>query len=57
MKSLSLVLVFLWSVGLYVQQLYDARIGEKEILTPEVAKAPQINGPTVYGVRIGKKIV
>jgi len=57
MKKLILLLVFLYSTGLYAQQVYDARIGEKEILTPEFAKVPQINGPTVYGVRPGKKIV
>ena len=33
---------------------YDARIKEKEVLTPEPEKAPRINGPRVYGVRPGK---
>ena len=27
------------------QQIYDARIGEKEILTPLPEKLPRINGP------------
>jgi alpha-galactosidase len=33
---------------------YDARIGEKEILTPPPALSPRINGPKVYGVRQDK---
>lgn len=31
--------------------VYDARIGEKEILTPPPAAAPRINGPKVHGAR------
>ncbi|RMG01837.1 MAG: alpha-galactosidase [Planctomycetota bacterium] len=34
--------------------VYDARIGEKEILTPPPPKAPRINGPKVYGARPGR---
>ena len=35
-------------------QVYDARIGEKEVLTPPPGPAPRINGPKVYGVRPGR---
>ncbi len=38
-------------------KIYDARVQEKEILTPAVQKAPRINGPKVYGVRPGKKFL
>jgi alpha-galactosidase len=33
---------------------YDARIGEKEMLTPPPALTPRLNGPKVYGVRPDK---
>ena len=36
---------------------YDARISEKEILTPPEGKAPRINGPKVYGARPDKLFV
>lgn len=36
---------------------YDARTGEKEILTPAPAKAPRINGPKVFGARPEKWFV
>lgn len=39
------------------QQIYDARIGENEILTPNPSKSPRINGPDLYGARPGKKII
>ena len=38
------------SVGV---EIYDARIAEKQILTPVPPAAPRINGPTVYGARPG----
>ena len=57
MKKIFLISILLWSIGLYAQQIYDARIGEKEIISPEFSKVPQINGPTVYGVRPCKKII
>jgi alpha-galactosidase len=37
--------------------IYDARIQDKEILTPLPAKSPRINGPNVYGARPGKKFL
>ena len=37
--------------------VYDARVAEKEILTPAPAKTPRINGPKVYGARPGKEFV
>lgn len=36
---------------------YDARIREKEVLTPAPALAPRINGPTIYGARPGKQFL
>ena len=36
---------------------YDARIREKEILTPAPAAGPRINGPKVYGAHPGKKFI
>lgn len=36
---------------------YDARIRDKEILTPVPADSPRINGPKVYGVRPGNPII
>jgi len=37
--------------------VYDARVAEKEILTPAPAKTPRINGPKVYGARPGKEFI
>ena len=37
-----------------VAKVYDARIGEKEILTPLPGSAPRINGAKIYGVRPNK---
>ncbi|MCU0795054.1 MAG: putative Ig domain-containing protein [Akkermansiaceae bacterium] len=34
-------------------ETYDARISEKQILTPPPEAAPRINGPVVYGARPG----
>lgn len=39
------------------QDPYDARIDEKEILTPEPGQQPAINGPETYGARPGKKFL
>ena len=39
------------------QQTYDARISEKEILTPIPNNEPRINGPKIYGVRPGKEFI
>lgn len=39
------------------QNIYDATIAEKEILTPLPQKSPVINGPKVYGIRPGKKMI
>ena len=36
---------------------YDARIREKEILTPEAPRVPRINGAKIYGIRPGKKFI
>jgi len=39
------------------QNIYDATINDKEILTPLPQKSPRINGPKVYGVRPGKQFI
>ena len=39
------------------QHPYDARIAEKEILSPPPTKPPRINGPKIYGVRPGMKFI
>jgi len=36
---------------------FDARIGDKEILTPPAPAAPRINGPALYGARPGRQFV
>lgn len=36
---------------------YDARIGDREVLTPDPGDMPRINGPKVYGARPGMKFV
>ncbi len=38
-------------------EVYDSRIGEREILTPVAPKAPRINGAAIYGARPSKKFV
>jgi len=35
-------------------ETYDARISEKQILTPAPPLAPRVNGPALYGARPGK---
>lgn len=39
------------------QYTYDARIAMKEILTPQPASTPRINGPKIYGSRPGMKFI
>ncbi len=58
-KHLMLILLVLMSQFATVlgQNPYDARIAEREILTPEPAEAPSINGPKIYGVRPGMKFI
>ena len=58
MIVLCAVALFLCGVNLcHAASVYDARIGEKEILTPASAKTPRINGPKVYGARPGKEFL
>jgi len=52
------IALLLWGANLcHSASVYDARISEKEILTPAPAKAPRINGPKVYGARPGKEFI
>ena len=37
--------------------LYDASIGDRQVLTPAPPVEPRINGPKVFGARPGKKFV
>jgi alpha-galactosidase len=53
------LITFIASLGLLgaapgAAETYDARVRDKEILTPVPAKAPRINGPRVYGARPDK---
>ena len=58
MKSLFLTIVLSLLSGPFAgAETYDARIQEKEILTPLPAREPRINGPAVYGARPGKALV
>jgi len=58
MKSTLYVLVLALALNnINAQKRYDARINEKEILTPAPGKEPKINGPKIYGVRPGKKFI
>ena len=58
MKSALYVLVLSLTLSnINAQKTYDARINEKEILTPAPNKGPKIDGPKIYGVRPGKKFV
>ena len=61
MKKISgFLLVFILFLSSYVskaQQIYDATISDKVILTPLPKKSPRINGPKVYGVRPGKQFI
>lgn len=56
-KSLFLIVFILTISTTQAQKIYDARIDEKEILTPLPEKAPKINGPKLYGARPGKKFI
>ena len=50
--------LFISSCGTsYLEEPYDARIAEDEILTPEPGKEPRINGPKIYGARPGMNFV
>ncbi len=58
MKNLLCLFVLILTLSnLQAQKVYDARIGEKEILTPLPNKKPKINGPKLYGVRPGKEFI
>jgi alpha-galactosidase len=58
LKVIILMLTIISQVSLLSSQnIYDATIGKKEILTPLPGKSPRINGPKVYGVRPGKKFI
>ncbi len=54
---ITLLIISCLQFPINASNIYDARIGEKEILTPPPAAAPQINGPELYGVRPGKKFI
>jgi alpha-galactosidase len=44
--------------GTFVQaDIYDARIAEKQVLTPAPPAAPRINGPSVYGARPSRQFL
>jgi hypothetical protein len=47
---LSIILLALNSCNNSSDLIYDARIQEKEILTPEAKRSPRINGPKVLAV-------
>jgi alpha-galactosidase len=51
-----LIIALIW-LNTGAQQIYDARIGENEILTPAPKDQPKINGPGIYGARPGKKFI
>lgn len=58
MKNFLCLFVLIFTISItHAQKVYDARIGEKEILTPLPNQEPKINGPKLYGVRPGKKFV
>ena len=52
-KSLVVVSVLLVFFGgsAGIAETYDARIADKEILTPRPGPAPRINGPKIYGAQ------
>lgn len=58
-KKITLIALAILCQCIFVvaQTSYDARIGNKEILTPKPDLSPQINGPQIYGVRPGRKFV
>ena len=57
LKILILAAIASCTTTLHSQKVYDGTIGEKEILTPLPEKPPRINGPKIYGIRPGKKII
>ena len=50
-------ILFLYAGPAEALENYDARIGNREILTPFPGPAPRINGPRIYGARPGKLFV
>lgn len=52
-----LTCLVLYCAPLAAAETYDARIGEKEILTPAPPAAPRINGPMIYGARPNKEFL
>ncbi len=54
---LNTLIVVIFSFCATSQIPYDARISEKEVLTPQPGLQPVINGPKIYGARPGKKFV
>ncbi|MCP4313646.1 MAG: alpha-galactosidase [Bacteroidetes bacterium] len=58
MKSALYILILLLALNnINAQKSYDARINDKEVLTPAASEEPKINGPKIYGVRPGKKFI
>ncbi len=51
------VYLFCLSWFAHAAESYDARIADREILTPLPGPAPRLNGPQVYGVRPGKQFL
>ena len=51
--TLSLILAFLSVLpfNAFGQHIYDARIKEKQIISPTPSESPRINGPEIYGAR------
>jgi hypothetical protein len=56
-RLLPIIIVILTLGCVAIAEVYDARINNKEILTPASADAPRINGPKVYGARPGRKFI
>jgi len=54
---LTKVLFFNFVFSSIAQSTYDARISEKEILTPKPNNTPTINGPKIYGARPNKQFI
>jgi alpha-galactosidase len=59
MKSLFTLLTYsvLFAIPSAGAETYDARIAEKQILTPVPSAAPRINGPVICGARPGRPFV
>jgi alpha-galactosidase len=58
LKTFILLLSILINAQIGISQnIYDATIRDKEILTPVSHRSPRLNGPKVYGVRPGKKMI